>query len=91
MKDGPEIPGTPATQRGIASPCIRICVIHPEARICTGCLRTGDEIAAWARMTDDERQRVMDELPDRKGLLRRRRGGRTGKIARQSGNGSGRG
>ena len=29
----------------IESPCVKICVLHPEARICLGCLRTADEIA----------------------------------------------
>lgn len=24
----------------IESPCVKICVIHPESRLCTGCLRT---------------------------------------------------
>ena len=31
----------------IDSPCIKICVIQPETRLCTGCLRTIDEISAW--------------------------------------------
>jgi predicted Fe-S protein YdhL (DUF1289 family) len=35
----------------IASPCVKTCVVHPEARICIGCLRTIDEITAWSRMT----------------------------------------
>ncbi|ETX29567.1 DUF1289 domain-containing protein, partial [Roseivivax isoporae] len=29
----------------VASPCIKVCVIDPRARLCTGCLRTLDEIA----------------------------------------------
>ena len=60
----------------IESPCIKVCVLHPEARICIGCHRTSDEIAGWARLTDQERREIMDVLPDRKSLLPGRRGGR---------------
>ena len=32
---------TPIWRRDeIQSPCINICVIHPETRLCTGCLRS---------------------------------------------------
>ncbi len=76
---------TPISRQGIESPCVRICVVHPEARICTGCLRTPEEIGNWLRMSPDERRAVMAELPDRAGLLKRRRGGRRGKIERNGG------
>lgn len=62
------------------SPCQKVCVIHPEARICIGCNRTIDEISAWSKMTPEERRTVWDALPGRAGLLRgRRRGGRKGR------------
>ncbi|MDA0721583.1 MAG: DUF1289 domain-containing protein [Proteobacteria bacterium] len=64
----------------IDSPCIKICVIQPETRLCTGCLRTIDEISAWSRMTPDARMQVMAELPARKGLVAKRRGGRAGRV-----------
>lgn len=32
----------------VESPCIRICLLHPEAGLCIGCYRTAAEIAAWA-------------------------------------------
>jgi predicted Fe-S protein YdhL (DUF1289 family) len=64
----------------VESPCIRVCLIHPAARLCTGCLRTPEEIAAWSRMPAPERARIMAELPDRKGLLRKRRGGRAARL-----------
>ena len=28
----------------IESPCVKVCVLQPETRICFGCYRTGDEI-----------------------------------------------
>ena len=66
----------------IPSPCIQICVIHPAERICTGCLRSIDEITRWSRMTNAERIAVMDDLPDRAPKLRRRRGGRDARLTR---------
>ena len=64
----------------IDSPCIKICVVDPRSRLCTGCLRTIDEIAAWSRMTPAARAEVIAALPDRKGELTRRRGGRAGRL-----------
>jgi predicted Fe-S protein YdhL (DUF1289 family) len=66
----------------IESPCVQICVVHPDARLCTGCLRTIDEITAWSRMSPEARRAVMAELPSRAGQLTKRRGGRAGRIAR---------
>lgn len=65
----------------IESPCVKICVVHPEARLCVGCLRSIDEIAAWSRMTPEARRAVMAELPGRAPQLQRRRGGRMGRLA----------
>jgi predicted Fe-S protein YdhL (DUF1289 family) len=64
----------------IASPCVRVCVVHPEARICIGCHRTLDEIAAWSRMTAETRSAIMAELPARAPLLKQRRGGRGARL-----------
>lgn len=66
----------------IQSPCVRICVVHPEARICTGCLRTLDEIRDWSRMSPEARAEIMRTLPDRAPMLRKRRGGRAARMAR---------
>lgn len=65
----------------IDSPCVKICAIHPEARLCIGCHRTIEEIASWSRLTADQRIAIMAELPSRAGRLRRRRGGRAGRMA----------
>ena len=69
----------------IESPCIKICVIHPETRLCTGCLRSIDEIAAWGRMSPEERHALIEKLPEREGLHRKRRGGRAARLARNDG------
>ena len=66
----------------IESPCIKICVIEPKSRLCTGCLRTIDEIGAWSRMTHEARSEVMAELPTRAGQITKRRGGRAARLKR---------
>ena len=66
----------------VESPCIKICVIHPESRLCTGCWRSIDEIGAWSKMSPEVRRAVMEELPARKGALKKRRGGRSARLSR---------
>lgn len=66
----------------VESPCIKICVIHAESRLCTGCLRSIDEIGAWSRMTPEARRDVMAELPNRAGQITKRRGGRAARLNR---------
>lgn len=66
----------------IASPCVKLCVVHPEERICVGCFRSIEEIAGWSRMTQEERAAVMEELPARAPRLAKRRGGRMGRLDR---------
>ena len=65
----------------VQSPCIKVCVIHPTERLCTGCLRSLEEIGQWSQMTAEDRNRVMDDLPSRSGRLKKRRGGRSGRLA----------
>ena len=66
----------------IESPCVQVCVVHPEERICTGCLRSIDEITRWSKMDAEERRTIMEELPSRAPLLKKRRGGRAARQAR---------
>lgn len=68
----------------IQSPCVKICVIHPEARLCTGCLRSIDEITMWSKLSHEVRAEVMEALPDRQSLLTKRRGGRAGRLSRDT-------
>lgn len=46
-------------ETSVASPCIKICQIDPQSNLCTGCLRTLDEIATWSVMNDEEKRRTM--------------------------------
>ncbi|MFY0691113.1 MAG: DUF1289 domain-containing protein [Paracoccaceae bacterium] len=64
------------TRQEVQSPCVKICVVHPAERICTGCYRTIDEIGAWSRMDNAARAALIEELPGRAERLKKRRGGR---------------
>lgn len=67
----------------IESPCINVCVLHPEAKLCLGCFRSADEITQWARMTPEMRQTIMAELPAREAVIpKTRRGGRKARLKR---------
>ena len=75
---------TPLWKRDeIESPCVQICVVHPETRICTGCYRTIDEITDWSRMTPEARRTIMDDLPVRVDQFKVRRGGRAARLKRR--------
>lgn len=66
----------------IQSPCVKLCVVHPEERLCVGCLRSMEEIATWSRLTHEARAAVMADLPARAPRLAKRRGGRMGRLDR---------
>jgi predicted Fe-S protein YdhL (DUF1289 family) len=48
------------------SPCVKVCQMDPRRGLCLGCARTLDEIARWGSLTDEERDRIMAELPSRR-------------------------
>jgi predicted Fe-S protein YdhL (DUF1289 family) len=47
------------------TPCVKVCTYDPGTGLCRGCGRSLQEIAAWASMSADERDRVMEQLPER--------------------------
>ena len=55
------------------SPCVKVCLLHPETGLCLGCARSMAEIAGWAQMGAEERQKILDDLPLRHPAPRRRR------------------
>lgn len=76
----------PWSRAEVESPCVKLCVVHPQARICMGCHRTIEEIAAWSRMTPEARRATMAELPGRAALIApNRRGGRAARLRRDDG------
>ncbi|WP_320412736.1 DUF1289 domain-containing protein [Candidatus Phycosocius spiralis] len=49
----------------IQSPCIKICCIEPQSKLCLGCYRTLPEIARWGHYSAKERNEIMSNLPSR--------------------------
>jgi predicted Fe-S protein YdhL (DUF1289 family) len=46
----------------IESPCTKVCTLHPQLNICTGCGRTASEIAAWLTLSREERIGLIDTV-----------------------------
>ena len=66
----------------IDSPCVKVCLIHPDTGHCAGCHRTRREIATWTRMSPAERHAIMADLPTRAAAKPARQGGRAARRAR---------
>jgi predicted Fe-S protein YdhL (DUF1289 family) len=49
----------------VPSPCTSVCKMDPASGLCLGCRRTLHEIAGWSGLADGDKQRILDQLPDR--------------------------
>ncbi|MBX9801642.1 MAG: DUF1289 domain-containing protein [Caulobacteraceae bacterium] len=58
-------PPTSGPPGGIASPCIKVCIVDGATSRCLGCWRTLSEIGGWSGFTDAERAAIMAALPGR--------------------------
>jgi predicted Fe-S protein YdhL (DUF1289 family) len=56
----------PSPPRPIVTPCVQVCIVDGESRLCLGCYRTLPEIAGWSRFSDAERATIMAGLADRR-------------------------
>ena len=65
MSDLPLPPPAP-----IKTPCIKVCIIDGETGLCMGCYRQLTEVAAWQKLSDEDRARIMTELPTRRERIR---------------------
>ena len=69
------------------SPCRKICVIHPQARLCIGCYRSIDEIQAWPNLGSAARIAIIEALESRKDRVQPvRRGGRRTRLRQRAPN-----
>jgi len=50
----------------IESPCNSQCKLVDDMSFCVSCFRTLDEITLWTRMTEAERQEILDSVPQRR-------------------------
>ncbi len=58
-------PGSP-----VPSPCISVCAMDAATGLCTGCLRTLDEIAGWSVFDDDQKRDVWHRIGPRREHIR---------------------
>lgn len=49
----------------VPSPCVSVCLMHPDGGHCEGCLRTLPEIGNWGRMGDDDKRIVWQRIQQR--------------------------
>jgi uncharacterized protein len=52
----------------VPSPCVSVCRMNPDDGLCSGCLRTIDEIIAWGRMGEAAKRQVWSAIVQRAGL-----------------------
>ncbi len=53
----------------VASPCNKICQLHPASGWCLGCQRSDDEIASWTVTDEAERRAVLADRAQRASAL----------------------
>ena len=53
-------------ERHPVSPCLGICLMDPHTKMCRGCLRTIEEIAAWYRADLAEKRAILARLAERR-------------------------
>ncbi|WP_322993709.1 DUF1289 domain-containing protein [Limnohabitans sp.] len=56
---------SPPEPNSVPSPCMSLCLMHPSAAWCEGCLRTLPEIGGWSRATVQEQHEVWVQIPER--------------------------
>jgi hypothetical protein len=54
-----------STRDSVPSPCISVCTMNAASGLCTGCLRTLDEIAAWSTLRDEDKRAVWKQIEQR--------------------------
>ena len=69
MSDEPAAP-RPGPPAAIKTPCIKVCVVDGESGLCLGCYRQLSEVAGWTKLSDDERDAILAELPARRSRIR---------------------
>jgi uncharacterized protein len=53
---------------GIPSPCISVCVMDGSG-LCTGCLRTIDEIASWGALSNTSKTIILRVIEARRAKI----------------------
>jgi|TARA_B110000008_G_C16635197_1_gene430253 uncharacterized protein len=50
----------------IKSPCVKVCTLDNESKICIACKRTIEEIMQWSIISDKDRSKILVDLKNRK-------------------------
>lgn len=50
----------------IDSPCIGTCLLDPDISECIGCYRTIKEIQNWSKYSEEEKQKAMTRIRNRR-------------------------
>lgn len=58
----------------VASPCVGVCELDQVSKLCTGCLRTADEIAMWRDAGGEVRRSILERVRHGGKWLRPRNG-----------------
>lgn len=53
-------------ERAPISPCVGICLMDPATRLCRGCLRRVEEIAAWYEASIAEKHEILARIAERR-------------------------
>jgi uncharacterized protein len=53
-------------ERAPISPCVGICLMDPATRLCRGCLRRVEEIAAWYEASVAEKHEILARIAGRR-------------------------
>jgi hypothetical protein len=56
----------PDDSAAVPSPCVSVCKMDTRRGLCTGCARSLDEIAGWARYSDAEKRAVWRRIAERR-------------------------
>lgn len=59
------VPEAVATRYAPPSPCISVCQMDADTGWCIGCLRTIEEIGAWAGNSDQDKREVWQRIGQR--------------------------
>jgi predicted Fe-S protein YdhL (DUF1289 family) len=49
----------------VSSPCISVCKMNEDRSLCTGCLRTLDELRAWGKLDDAGKRLIWVKIAQR--------------------------
>jgi uncharacterized protein len=63
----PAVSADASVESSVPSPCVSICRMDAATGLCSGCLRTIDEISGWSRYSDAEKRAIWQLIAARRG------------------------